>query len=99
MVTQYLTSDPDPQILEFLGYDFAGLTARYGVVATTFKASSYPRRYIEVVKPQPESQSHDCPVEPLELPRVPTHFSEKDLLTRRFWADGAVARKGKVRAA
>jgi hypothetical protein len=100
MVTQYLTSDPDPQILEFLRYDFTGLTARYGgVVATTFRASSYPRRYIEVVRPQPEAQSHDCPVEPLELPRVTTYFSEKDLVTRRFWADGAVARKGKVRAA
>ena len=41
-----LTSSPDPEILEFLRYDFAGLTARYGgVVATTFKGSSYPRRY------------------------------------------------------
>ena len=102
MVTQYLTSDPDPQILEFLGYDFAGLTARYGgVVGTTFKASSYPRRYIEVVKPEPESVTHDCPVEPLELPRVTTHFTEKDLVTRRFWAENgrAVARKAKIRAA
>jgi hypothetical protein len=71
------------------------------VVATTFKASSYPRRYIEVVKPQPESVSHNCPVEPLELPRVTTHFTEKDLVTRRFWAENgrAVARKGRVRAA
>ena len=52
MVTQYLTSSPDPEILEFLHYDFAGLTARYGgVVATTFRTSSYPRRYVEVVAP------------------------------------------------
>ena len=99
MVTQYLTSGPDPEILEFLRYDFEGLTARYGgVVATTFKASSYPRRYIEVLKPQPDSQLNDCPVEPLELPRVTTNFTEKDLVTRRFWAESD-ARKGKVRAA
>jgi hypothetical protein len=54
-----------------------------------------------VLRPQPDSQNHDCPVEPLELPRVTTHFTEKDLVTRRFWAEssGAAARKGKVRAA
>jgi hypothetical protein len=102
MVTQYLTSSPDPAMLEFLRYDFAGLTTRYGgVVATTFKASSYPRRYIEVLSPQPDGPSHNCPVEPLELPRAMTHFTEDDLITRRFWADTAraLSRKGKVRAA
>jgi hypothetical protein len=102
MVTQYLTSGPDPAILEFLHYDFAGLTARYGgVVATTFKASSYPRRYLEVVAPPPDAVSPECPVEAMELPRVVTHFTEKDLVTRPFWADAgsALARRGKVRAA
>jgi hypothetical protein len=102
MVTQYLTSGPDPAILEFLHYDFAGLTARYGgVVATTFKASSYPRRYLEVVAPPPDAASPDCPVEAMDLPRVLTHFSEKDLVTRPFWADtgNALVRRGKVRAA
>jgi hypothetical protein len=102
MVTQYLTSGPDPALLEFLHYDFAGLTARYGgVVATTFRASSYPRRYVEVVMPPPGALSPDCPVEALELPRVLTHFTEKDLVTRTFLSDTMrdLARKGKVRAA
>jgi hypothetical protein len=101
MVTQYLTSSPDPKILEFLHHDFGGLTKRYGgVVATTFKASSYPRRYVEVVSPPLDASNHDCPIEALELPRVVTHFSESDLVTRRFWADTsrAAARK-KIRAA
>jgi hypothetical protein len=102
MVTQYLTSGPDPAILEFLHYDFAGLMSRYGgVVATTFKAASYPRRYVEAVAPPPNAISPDCPVEALELPRVLTHFTEEDLVTRTFWADteSALVRKGKVRAA
>lgn len=102
MVTQYLTSSPDPEILEFLHYDFAGLTTRYGgVAATAFKGSSYPRRYMEVVAPPTDSPIHDCPVESLELPRVVTHFTEADLVTRRFWPDTVrtIARKGKVRAA
>lgn len=103
MVTQYLTSNPDPAKLEFLRYDFAGLTTTYGgVTATTFKSyPSYPRRYIEVLAPQPDVPSHDCPVESLDLPRVLTHFTEADLVTRRFWADTrrTLARKGKVRAA
>ena len=102
MVTQYLTSSPDPEILEFLRYDFVGLTTRYGgVVATTFKGSSYPRRYMEVMRPQPQEAGHDCPVEPLDLPRAMKHFTEADLVVRRFRADAApsLARKGKVRAA
>jgi hypothetical protein len=102
MVTQYLTSGPDPAKLEFLHYDFAGLNARYGgVVATTFKGSSYPRRYVEVVPAPANATLTDCPVERLELPRAATHFSERDLITKRFWADSARAtgRRGKVRAA
>jgi hypothetical protein len=102
MVTQYLTSSPDPEILEFLRYDFAGLTARYGgVAATTFRGSSYPRRYMEVLRPQPaDAPDLDCPVEPLDLPRAVTHFTEADLVVRRFRAESpAVVRKTKVRAA
>jgi hypothetical protein len=102
MVMQYLTSGPDPEMLEFLRYDFAGLTARYGgVVATTFKGSSYPRRYVEVLNPQPDTADQQCPVEALDVPRAATHFTEEDLVTRRFWSGtpDTMARKGKVRAA
>ena len=101
MVTQYLTSSPEPEILEFLHYDFAGLTARYGgVVATTFRGSSYPRRYVEVIAAPADAPSPDCPVERLELPRAVTHFSDENLITRRFLAEPqrTLARR-KVRAA
>jgi hypothetical protein len=57
---------------------------------------------MEVLRPQPETANHDCPVEPLDLPRVVTHFSDEDLVIRRFHPETAapsLARKGKVRAA
>jgi len=103
MVNQYLSSNPDPALLEFLQYDFAGLTARYGgVVGTAFRTfPSYPQRYIEVLTPQPEAPSHDCPVEALKLPRVVTHFTDDDLVTREFFAETSRSqvRKGRSRAA
>ena len=40
-------------------------------------------------------------MEPLDLPRVLTHFTEEDLVIRRFRDETAssLGRKGKVRAA
>jgi hypothetical protein len=103
MVTQYLATHPDPALTEFLQYDFAGLTAQYGgVVGTAFRMfPSYPRRYIQVVEPQPDHPSPDCPVEALKVPRGATEFTEDDLTMREFLADTsrAVVRKGKSRAA
>jgi hypothetical protein len=53
------------------------------------------------VAPPPDAVSPDCPIEAMELPRLLTHFTEKDLVTRPFCADteDALVRKGKVRAA
>src|SRR5688572_11079209 len=68
MVKQYLASQPDPAVYDFLQYNQAELTARHGgVVGTTFRTfPSYPQRYTEVVLPQPEAPSGvDCRVEPL----------------------------------
>src|SRR5688572_7435742 len=55
LVQQYLASNPDQRLLEFLQYDFAELRNRYGsIVGTTFRSfPSYPRRYREVVEDQP----------------------------------------------
>jgi hypothetical protein len=103
MVKQYLETDPDPELLAFLQYDFAGRTARFGgVVGTAFRTfPSYPQRYVEAVTPQPDAPSPDCPVEALREPRAVTEFTERDLVTREFLSEGsrALARKGTVRAA
>jgi hypothetical protein len=92
MVGQYLDSTPDPAVYDFLKFDFADLSGRFGgVTGTSFRSfPSYPRRYVEVLDPQPE----DCPrafrrVEPLKLPRVATVFTEEDLAIREFLPKGS----------
>jgi hypothetical protein len=52
LTQQYLASNPDHRLLEFLKYDFDGLRARYGGIASaTFRSfPSYPRRYRESVE-------------------------------------------------
>ena len=49
MTQQYLASNPDPALYEFLRWDFAELQRRYGgVTATTFRNfPSFPQRYME----------------------------------------------------
>jgi hypothetical protein len=86
LVQQYLASNPDQQLLEFLKYDFEGLRARFGTIAgTTFRAfPSYPRRYRETV---------EGPVLPADIQNAPIErvvdtsgkiFSENDLQLREF---------------
>ena len=87
MVKQYLQSKPDPAVYDFLGYSFDELTDRFGGVAgTTFRAfPSYPQRYTEVLNPQPDAPADlACRVEPLKVPKVPTRFTEDDLVMRQF---------------
>jgi hypothetical protein len=87
MVNQYLAAKPDPAVYEFLSYDLAGLTERFGgVVGTTFKSyPSYPQRYTQVLDPQPESGAPlDCRMEPLKVPRVRTEFTDADIVVREF---------------
>ena len=104
MVQQYVASRPDPAIYDFLKYNFAELTERFGgVVGTTFKSfPSYPQRYTEVLYPQPASPDGvNCKVEPLKVPRVPTRFTEDDLVMREFLPHTSrmLIRKGKFCAA
>jgi hypothetical protein len=87
MVNQYLATKPDPATYDFLSYDLAGLTDRFGgVVATTFRSfPSYPQRYTQVLDPQPASSPDmDCRIEPLKVSRVKTQFTQDDLVTREF---------------
>jgi hypothetical protein len=92
MVGQYLDSQPDPAVYDFLKYDFRDLSAKFGgVMGASFRSfPSYPRRYVEVLDPQPEDPRRTFRrVEPLKLPRAATVFTEEDLTVREFLPDGS----------
>lgn len=93
MVNDYLASKPDPDVYDFLKYDFSDLTRRYGgVTGTAFRTfPSYPRRYIEALTPQPATPDGvDCPIEPLPPSRIVTRFTERDLTLRQFHPHGSL---------
>jgi hypothetical protein len=87
MVREYLATQPDPELWEFLKYDFTQLTELYGgVVATTFRNfPSFPQRYIEMVDlPTPDP----CvKVVPLKASSQPELYTEHDLYIRQFTGD------------
>jgi hypothetical protein len=92
MVNQYLDTRPDPAVTDFLRYDFAELTDRFGGVAgLTFRGfPSYPQRYTEALDPQPPSPPGvTCRVEPLTIPRVTTAYTEDDLTLREFFRNAS----------
>ena len=86
LVQQYLATNPDQQLLEFLKYDFEGLRSRYGAITgMTFRSfPSYPRRYREAA---------DGPMLPADIQNAPVErvidtsckmFSDRDLQMREF---------------
>jgi len=85
IVCEYLGSGPDPSAVEFLSYDFPGLTRRYGgVVGTVFKGyPSFPQRYRERLSTQPRAPrvAQIVPV-PRRAPR--RVYTEADLEKRQF---------------
>ncbi len=99
MVWEYVESEPDPQVFDFLRYGFDELHERFGpVTATTFRTfPSFPQRYIEALDAQPATPSC-CAIEPLRQPQLPTEYTEYDLETRQFLAPALNlrARKGPV---
>jgi hypothetical protein len=101
MVKNYLATDPDPALYQFLEDDFNAITARHGgVVATTFRNfPSFPQRYMEAV--DLPSADPSLKVEPLKAPTQPVLYSEDDLHIRQFTEAGArrLTRKGQHRAA
>jgi hypothetical protein len=88
MVKAYLASKPDPQVYEFLKYNFVELRERFGGVAgTAFRGfPSFPQRFTEVLDPQPPADV-TCRVDPLKAPRVVTRYTEEDLTVREFLPD------------
>lgn len=104
MVNHYLQSGPDSRVYDFLQYDFAQLQTRYGVVAgTAFRSfPSYPQRYPEPLRPQPAAADDGgCKVEALKPLRIPTTFTEDDLVMREFMpqASRRLTRADKTHAA
>jgi hypothetical protein len=105
MVRQYLDTRPDPETSEFLQYSFAELCEKFGgVVGTTFRTfPSYPQRYTDVLEPQPPAPAElaQCRLERLKTPRVPTRFTEDDIVVREFLAGTSrrLVRKGRFCAA
>jgi hypothetical protein len=104
MVRQYMRSNPDPRVYDFLRYDHAELVARFGgVVGTSFRGfPSYPQRYTEVLQPQPDvAPDMACRIEPLKIPRVATRYNEDDLVMREFMTTTSrtLVRKGRFCAA
>jgi hypothetical protein len=92
LVQQYLATNPDPRLLEFLQHDFDGLVARYGAVAgTTFRFfPSYPRRYREVVEAHPmPADVFAAPVEKVIDPVCAKVFTSDDLQMREFRGTGS----------
>jgi hypothetical protein len=86
LVQQYLASNPDQRLLEFLTHDFDGLRARYGtIVGTTFRSfPSYPRRYREAVDgPVLPADVQDAPVERI-IDTSTRAFTQCDLQLREF---------------
>lgn len=92
LVRQYLASNPDPALLEFLRYDFQGLRARYGgTVAATFRTfPSYPRRYRESVEGLSlPADLQNARVEKI-VDAVPAKvFTSEDLQLREFNGSGS----------
>jgi hypothetical protein len=101
MVRAYLASRPERSLLEFLEYDFAALTSRYGgVAATTFRNfPSFPQRYMEPLDlPASDPQVR---IEPLKQPTQPVLYTQDDLDIRQFTENSTrrLTRKGQHRAA
>jgi hypothetical protein len=92
LVGQYLASNPDPALTEFLHYDFEGLRARYGgAVAATFRTfPSYPRRYRESVEGLSlPTELRNARVEKI-VDAVPAKvFTSDDLQLREFSGSGS----------
>lgn len=87
LAQQYLASNPDQRLLEFLQYDFEGLRARYGGIAgTAFRSfPSYPRRYREAVADYDmPSEIKAATIEKVVDGVVGKIFSEDDLQFREF---------------
>ncbi len=105
MVDEYLASNPDPAMYEFLTLDFEALHARFGGIAgTTFRRfPSYPQRFVERLEQQPTCAAElaAVSVEPWRSRKRQTRYTSDDLQVRQFFqsTSRAVERKRQIQAA
>jgi len=93
MTRAYLDTSPDPEMLEFLRWDFTGLQTRYGgVTATTFSNfPSFPQRYMSPCEAIPIDEP-GIKIEPVKRFTQPVFYTDNDLRVRQF-AGPALTRK------
>jgi hypothetical protein len=86
MVRQYLATNPNPAVYDFLRHDFSELQATYGgVAAATFRNyPSYPQRYVEALAEQPADPPMAVPLAPLPRQYQPQNYADSDLMVREF---------------
>jgi hypothetical protein len=89
MTRAYLASNPDPELIDFLRWDFTQLQQRHGgVAATTFRNfPSFPQRYMAPCDALPVEAKDGVKVEPVKRLNQPLLYTERDLHVRRFTAD------------
>jgi len=89
MTRAYLASNPDPELTDFLRWDFAQLQLRHGAVAATTFSNfpSFPQRYMAPCEALPVEAQDGVKVEPVKRLSQPLLYTERDLHVRRFTAD------------
>ena len=100
MVQAYVTSDADPELFDFLQYDFNTLTTQFGgVVSTTFRNfPSFPQRYMQAIEMPTDP---NVPIERIKSPSQPVIYTADDLQMRQFLEQTTrrLTRKGAHQAA
>jgi len=93
MTRAYLATNPDPQLFDFLRWNFSELQERFGgVAATTFSNfPSFPQRYRSPCSMLPIDEEMGVKVEPVKRLTQPALYTERDLHVREF--TGRAARR------
>jgi len=95
MTKAYLSSSPDPELLDFLRWDFEELQERYGrVTATTFSNfPSFPQRYMAPCEALPVETQDGVKVERVVKRQTqPLLYTEGHLHVREFTGRAALRR-------
>jgi hypothetical protein len=92
MTRAYIESRPDPQVIDFLRWDFSQLQTRHGAVgATTFSNfPSFPQRYMAPCEALPIDAKAGVKVEPVKRLSQPLVYTESHLHVRQFTGRAAL---------
>ncbi len=91
LVREYLATNPDPAVYEFLKDDFDGLSERHGrIVGTAFRTfPSYPQHYLERLADQPGGEVATTSIVPIHAPNKQRRYTEADLDMREFFTQSS----------